>query len=307
MVFGALAFATLGSEREWKEDEMTDLKLVAQIIGNVVGRQQAECRAEQLRSEIAHSTRAAMLGELAAALAHETNQPISAIVTNAQAARRFMSDGGINPEELNAILADIVRDGKRAGRVIHNLRTMLSKAPLNREVCSMNEIIREVLEFMAGEFIDEKIEVRRSLDQGLPQVEVERVELQQVLMNLLMNAIQAMKNTPRELRIIEISSNLESNALVVCIRDHGSGIPSEQISNIFAPFFTTKSSGLGMGLAICRRFIEAHSGRIEAGNHPEGGALFSFSLPVAAGPGEADHMQSRLGKIKHAVGDNRAP
>ena len=129
-VFGALAFATLGKERKWREDEIAELKLVAQIIGNVLGRQRAEDRAEQLRTEIAHSTRAAMLGELAAALAHELNQPLTAILSNAQAARRFIADGAIEVDELRAILDDIIRDDKRAGGVIHNLRGMLNNTPV---------------------------------------------------------------------------------------------------------------------------------------------------------------------------------
>lgn len=132
-VFGALAFATLGEERRWREDELTELKLVAQIIANVIGRHRAEERAEQLRNEISHSTRAAMLGELTAALAHELNQPLTAILSNAQAARRFIASREMDPDELRAIFDDIIRDGKRAGGVVHHLRAMLSHAPVVRE------------------------------------------------------------------------------------------------------------------------------------------------------------------------------
>ena len=279
-VFGALAFATLGRERKWREDEIAELKLVAQIIGNVLGRQRAEDRAEQLRTEIAHSTRAAMLGELAAALAHELNQPLTAILSNAQAARRFIADGAIETDELRAILDDIIRDDKRAGGVIHNLRRMLNNRPDVPEACSLNDLVREVAEFVNGEMIEQKIELRLALAPALPLVQTAPVEVQQVLVNLLLNAAQAMKDTPSELRHIEIETRYEEGAVTVSVRDHGCGIPVEQLGKIFTAFHTTKSSGLGMGLAICRRLIEAHGGRIEAGNHEAGGARFSFSLPA---------------------------
>ena len=283
-VFGALAFATLAKERKWRKDEIAELKMVAQIIANVLGRQRAEERAEQLRTEIAHSTRAAMLGEMAAALAHELNQPLTAILSNAQAARRFIADGAIETDELRAILDDIIRDDKRAGGVIHNLRRMLNNAPAVAEACSLNELVYEVAVFLNGEMLSQKIELRRALAPALPRVQMAPVELQQVLVNLLLNAAQAMKDTPRERRQIDIETRGGDGAVTVSIRDHGCGIPVEQMSKIFEPFHTTKSAGLGMGLAICRRLIEAHGGRIEAGNHEAGGATFWFSLPALVEP-----------------------
>lgn len=277
-VFGALAFATLREERNWREDEIVELKLVAQIIGNVVGRQRAELQEEQLRAELLHAMRVATLGELAAALSHELNQPLAAILSNAQAARRFIADGTIDLDELCGILDDIVRDDKRASGVIHNLRAMVSKRPALRETCCLNELVREVRELLNGEMTAEGIEIRLLLAPTLPRVEGARVELQQVLVNLLLNATQAMKETPRELRHIDIETHDENGAVSVSIRDHGCGIPPERLGTVFNPFYTTKSSGLGMGLAICRRVIETHAGRIEARNHADGGATFSFSL-----------------------------
>ena len=283
-VFGALAFATLAKERKWRKDEIAELKMVAQIIANVLGRQRAEERAEQLRTEIAHSTRATMLGEMAAALAHELNQPLTAILSNAQAARRFIADGAIETDELRAILDDIIRDDKRAGGVIHNLRRMLNNTPAVPEACSLNDLVCEVAVFLNGEMLSQKIELRQALAPALPRVQMAPVELQQVLVNLLLNAAQAMKDTPRERRQIDIETRGGDGAVTVSIRDHGCGIPVEQMSKIFEPFHTTKSSGLGMGLALCRRLIEAHGGRIEAGNHEAGGATFSFSLPALVEP-----------------------
>lgn len=279
-VFGALAFATLSSERKWREDEVADLRLVAQIIGNVVGRQRAEDRAEQLRTEIARSTRASMLGELVAALAHELSQPLAAILSNAQAARRFVAAGTMEVEDLSAILNDIIRDDKRAGGVIHNLRTMLGNAPIVREACCLNSLVCEVAEFVNGEMVEQRIKVRQAPAPYLPRVQAARVEMQQVLLNLLLNAAQAMKETPRELRQIEIVTRCEEDLVTVCVRDRGCGIPPDRLGSVFNPFYTTKSSGLGMGLAICRRIIEAHGGQIEARNHESGGAVVFFSLPA---------------------------
>jgi C4-dicarboxylate-specific signal transduction histidine kinase len=279
-VFGALAFATLEAERTWHPDEVTELKLIAQIIGNVVGRQRAELREEELRNELAHAMRIASLGELVAALTHELNQPLAAILSNAQAARRFINDGGIAPEEIRAILDDIIRDDKRAGGVIHNLRSMVSKRPTIREACCVNELVREVIDLMRSEMIEAKIGTQLVLTPGLPCVEAARVELQQVLVNFLLNAVHAMKDTPTELRFITVETRLEGEAAIVVVRDHGHGIPPERLPAIFEPFFSTKPCGLGMGLSICRRIIENHAGRIEARNRQEGGAAFSISLPA---------------------------
>jgi PAS domain S-box-containing protein len=279
-VFGALAFSTLAAERIWREDEITELKLVAEIIGNVVGRQLAELGEEQLRGELAHAMRMATLGELAAALAHELNQPLTAILSNAQAARRFVAAGEIETGELRAILDDIVRDDKRAGNVIHNLRTMVSKRPAVREQCCLNELVSEVMELMNGELIAAKIAVRPTLAPTLPLVECARVELLQVLVNLLINAVHAMEDTQPESRFIEVETRAESDAAAVIVRDHGHGIPPERLDRLFDPFHSTKVNGLGMGLSICRRIIENHGGRIDGCNYDDGGASFSFSLPA---------------------------
>jgi C4-dicarboxylate-specific signal transduction histidine kinase len=282
-VFGALSFTMLRAERHWREDEIVELKLVAQIIGNVVGRQRAELREEQLRNELAHAMRVASLGELAAAIAHELNQPLAAILSNAQAARRFLASGELGTDELRQILDDIARDDKRAGNVIKNMSSMVSKRPAVREMCSLNELVREVLELIKAELIAERIEVRLALVPVLPRVKVARVELLQVLVNLLINAAHAMKDTLLPDRFIEIETRAGLSDIVVSVRDRGHGIPPDRLTGIFEPFVSTKATGLGMGLSICRRIIGNHAGHIEARNHDDGGAIFSFSLPVSSG------------------------
>jgi PAS domain S-box-containing protein len=280
-VFGCLGFSALAAERTWSADETAELKLVSQIIANVVGRQRAEFREEQWRSELAHANRVATLGELAAAMAHELNQPLAAILSNAQAGLRFIAGGKIEPAEIHAILEDIVRDGKRAGGVIHNLRGMVSKRPAVRESCCLNELVREVMELMHGELLTEKISLRPSFAAELPRVEVARVELQQVLVNLLVNAMHAMKDTPRKNRFIDLSTQAGRRFVTVGVRDRGHGVPPKRLPHIFDAFFSTKATGLGMGLSISRRIIENHGGHIDARNEADGGASFSFSLPRA--------------------------
>jgi PAS domain S-box-containing protein len=278
--FGALAFATLGEERKWRPDEIVELKLVAQIIANVVSRQRAELREEQMRSELAHTMRAAQLGELAGTLAHELNQPLSAILSNAQAARRFISSGEFEIWEIQAILDDIVRDDKRAGGIIHHLRDMVSKRQTPRTLCSLNELVSEVAELLHAQLVEDGVELRLALAPKLPRIEAARIEIQQVLVNLVVNAIHAMADTSPARRFIELEARRKAHDVVATVRDHGPGIPPDRLATIFEPFYSTKPSGLGLGLAISRRIIEGHGGRIEARNHAGGGACFCISLPA---------------------------
>jgi C4-dicarboxylate-specific signal transduction histidine kinase len=185
---------------------------------------------------------------------------------------------------MGAILEDIIRDGKRAGGVVHNLRAMLSNAPATREVCCVNELIREVVEFTHSELVGQDIELQQTLEPSLPRVQVARVEIQQVLVNLVINAIHAMQDAVPGRRLLQVRSEAEPGRVTVVIRDHGCGIPPDQLETIFNPFFTTKPSGLGMGLAICRRLISSNQGSIRASNHHAGGAEFAFSLPVLDAP-----------------------
>ncbi|RYD65550.1 MAG: sensor histidine kinase, partial [Verrucomicrobiaceae bacterium] len=280
-VSGAFVLVAQDQERMWREDEIIEVKLVAQIIGSVIGRLRAERREEQLRTELAHATRVATLGEIAATLAHELNQPLAAILSNAQAARRFITANMISPEELLAIFDDIVRDDKRAGGIIHNLRAMVSKDQAIQEPCCINELVREVVDLVHAEVLGENIELCFRLLPDPPKVEGCRVELQQILMNLLINAVHAMKNVSPVNRVIEIKASVDGAYMVLRIRDHGHGIPSERLPFIFNPFFTTKPSGLGMGLSICRRIIENHGGRIEVSEVDGEGACFSLWLPIS--------------------------
>ncbi len=278
-VFGALSFATLSQEHSWTEDEITELHLIAQIVANVMARQRADLRAGQLRAEMSHSARVATIGEISSALAHELNQPLAAILSNAQAAKRFLTNEAMDPAELLEIFDDIVRDNKHAGAVIRNLRAMLSNRPLQPEECCLKEVVSEVLTLLHGELSAEGIEVRTVFPGGRVSVFATRVELQQILMNILLNAKQAMRETPPQNRLIDLEITTPPGSVNVRVYDRGCGIPTDRLDKVFSPFFTTKEDGLGMGLPICRRMAQNHGGHIEAENHPDGGAVFSIQLP----------------------------
>lgn len=278
-VFGALAFATLTEKRHWTADEISSLKLTAQIFSHVISRRHAELRADQLREEIQRSSRAAVLGEIAAALAHEINQPLTTILGNAQAARRFIIQGNADPTEILTIMDDIIRDDKRAGEVIRNLREMLAGSPACRELCCLNELVSETIEFLRHDLTEGGVQCQLELAPSLPHIKIARVEIQQILINLVSNATRAMNDSAPENRKIVIETRASGPTVELRVRDTGCGIPPGHLDRIFEPFHSTRQDGLGIGLAICRRIAQAHEGKIVAGNTTAGGAEFVLSLP----------------------------
>lgn len=241
----------------------------------------AERNLERTRRELERLGRANALGELVAGLAHELNQPLTAILSNAQAARRLLASGRPDPDELRETLDDIVRDDKRASEVIQHLRHLLRKRETESEVFPIQETLREVLGLVSSELESAGISVREALDPDLPPVASGRVEVQQVLMNLLVNAGHALSESSSGARMIILrAARHDRDAAVISVEDTGPGIPPEALPRLFEPFYTTRAGGLGMGLAICRRIVEAHGGRIWGENTGQG-ARFSFTLPLA--------------------------
>jgi len=234
------------------------------------------------QNEMEHLARANMLGELTSALAHELNQPLAAILSNAQAARRFMAHDPPDMEELHEIIEDIIRDDKRAGQVIRSLRDMLRKGEIEREQFSLNEAIAEVLQLLKAELEGQHVLVDFEAQASLPPVLAGRVEIQQVIMNLVVNAIHAMRELPAERRHLRIRTQVLEDEIVTTIQDSGHGIKKNDLPHVFDAFFTRRSGGLGIGLAICRRIIAAHGGEIRVANARGGGAELSFSLPTSA-------------------------
>lgn len=242
---------------------------------------ESERRHREMQVELAHANRVATMGRLTASIAHEVNQPIAATITNAQAALRFLDAPSVDMNEVRQILNDIVKDGSRAGEVISRIRDLVKKAPTRRDRWQMNGAISEVIELARGEAAKNSVSVQTDLADGLPMVEGDRVQLQQVLLNLIINAIEAMNGVgegPRELSIS--SGTADSGGVLVTVCDSGPGLTPAGRDRLFETFYTTKPSGLGLGLSICRSIVEAHGGRLWAGENVPRGAIFQFTVPA---------------------------
>jgi len=234
------------------------------------------------REALARLSRVNMLGELSGSLVHELNQPLAAILANAQAAQKFLTEEIPDLEELKDILHDIVADDKRAGKVIEGLRALLKKGEIRKEWLDLNEVVHEVLRLMQSELLNAGVHVKLWLASSLPPVLGDRVHLQQVLINLIVNATEAMNQVPAARRRIVIDSDVSDNASVeLRVSDCGPGIPADQFERVFEPFETTKPNGLGMGLAICRTIIAANRGHLWVAPNDGCGATFCFSLPIS--------------------------
>jgi signal transduction histidine kinase len=226
------------------------------------------------------------LGELSSSLAHELTHPLTAILSNAQAAQRFLARDDVDLDEIREILNDIATEDQRAGEVIHRLRLLLKKGepPKHCDDVDLNEVVRDVLKLMRNDLINQNVTVDTDLAQNLPAVTGDRVELQQVLLNLVLNACEAMADCGSSEPQLLIASKLEKSAVQVSVTDRGGGIPEKKIEQVFERFFTTKKEGMGLGLSICRTIVNAHRGEIWVTNNGEGGATFHFSLPIFSLP-----------------------
>jgi two-component system, LuxR family, sensor kinase FixL len=248
---------------------------------DVTEHKRAESELQLQRQELAHLTRVSTVGELAASLAHELNQPLTAILSNAQAAQRFLAADGANTEEVREILQDVVNDNNRASEVIRRMRQLVKKEELEFVSLAMEAVIADVLLLAHSDAILHNIRVSLHVDRGLPLIRGDRVQLQQVLLNLLLNSFDAMTDTATSKR--EILVRVERDGpryLRVSVQDRGVGLSRENLNRVFEPFYTTKCNGLGMGLSISRSIIEAHGGQIWARNNPDCGATFFFKLPI---------------------------
>jgi two-component system sensor kinase FixL len=253
---------------------------------DITRRKQAELDVQKQRNEMAHLSRLTMLGELSGTLAHELNQPLSAILSNAQAALRFLAQDAPALNDVRDILKDIVGDDKRASEVIHRLRLLLRKDEVQHQPLKMNEVVQDVLKLVRSDLMSRNIAVNIDLSSRLPAVIGDRVLLQQVLLNLILNGCDAMTEAElAEHRLLHIRTLWNGEAVQVSVHDQGQGIALDDMQYLFEPFFTTKPQGMGLGLAICRNIITAHKGQLWATNNADSGASFYFTLP--AYPGES--------------------
>ena len=242
---------------------------------------EVEEEAHRHREQINRLSRVSLLGEMTASLAHELNQPLSGIVSNASAGMRLIDRGKEDPATLREILVDVEADGRRAHDIIHNVRNTIKKGDPTRRRINLNELIANVAHVVRPDAVAYSCEIEISLAEDLPLIEVDPIQIQQVLVNLVSNALDAMRQTPPDRRKVEISTaGNGENEVRLSVRDHGTGIRVEVHERLFDRFFTTKEQGLGMGLAIVRSIVESHGGKIHAENVADGGALFYFTLPV---------------------------
>ena len=285
-LLGALTFSSFDAERSWPDELVQRLQLLGEVFANILSHRQSEMESQRLRQELSHIGRVSTMGELTASLAHELTQPLTAILHNAQAAQRTIEAGTVNIEEIREILADIVEDDRRAGDVIHRLRGLLKKGNLEFAALDVNEMVTEMTRLVSSEAALRNVSVRLELAPQLPPVRGDRVQLQQVILNLVLNGLDAMPEPVTGDRTLVLQTVKDSSATIrVAVRDSGLGIDEAHLDDIFHAFFTTKADGLGMGLAIARSIVEAHGGQLEARNNLDGGTTFSFTLPVG-GPGQ---------------------
>ncbi len=267
----------VSAERD-KEGRITSIR---SIWRDVTERQRAEDKIRQQRAELSHVRRLVTIGEFATSIAHEINQPLTAILNNAQAAARFLSFDPPDLGELREALEDIIEDDKRAGAVVHHLRSFLKRQEFERKSLNINNIIEDVVTLLNCEVADKNVSLTLDLAADTQAVRGDFVELQQVLMNLILNACDAMTEADPQRRRLNIRSSADAEGnIAVAVRDSGTGLDSKALSRVFEPFFTTKPEGLGVGLSISKSIIEAHEGRLWAENNSGGGATFYFTLPV---------------------------
>jgi C4-dicarboxylate-specific signal transduction histidine kinase len=244
--------------------------------------QESEMVLHQLHGQLAHASRVSLLGQLASALAHELNQPLGAILRNAEAAELFLAQDPPDLDELRAILLDIRQDDRRASDVIERLRTLLKRRRLACCALSVGDLLTNVAALTRGDAATRQTRLEIAAAPGLPPVMGDAVHLQQVLLNLVLNAMDAMDDLPAARRQVKVGAQRRGErAVEVTVSDCGHGIAPDQLGQLFEPFFTTKPNGMGIGLAISRTIVEAHGGRIWAENNAAAGAIFRFTLPLA--------------------------
>ncbi len=259
---------------------------LVEFVGTVIDvteRKRAEEERERLRqaqADLAHVNRVTTMGELTASLAHEVNQPIAAAVTNANTCVRWLAADTPNLEEARAAAMRIVKDGTRAAEIIKRIRLLFKKNTPERELVDVNEVIREMIVMLRTEATRYAISVRTQLAAELPPVMGDRVQLHQVMMNLIMNSIEAMKDVEGTRELAIKSQRSENEQLLVCVSDSGVGLPPQHADQVFDAFFTTKSHGTGMGLSISRSIVESHGGRLWAADNSPRGASFYLTLPA---------------------------
>jgi signal transduction histidine kinase len=286
LIVGLLSAAQRSSAESVRRARDTLALKVQELERAISERNQAQDALHKAQAELSHMTRLTTMGELTASIAHEVNQPLAGVVTNANAGLRWLAGAPPDLNETREALLRIVRDGNRASDVIARIRTLLKKGETDRTRLDVNRVIEEMVELTRGEVRQRNVSLKTELSANLPLISADRVQLQQVLLNLIINAAEAMSANKDRPRLLSIRSEQDQpSALRVAVKDTGVGINSQQVERLFDAFYTTKPHGLGMGLSICRSIVEAHGGRLWATPNNGPGATFQFTLPIE--PGDA--------------------
>ena len=270
----------IGSHGATECDHTDRPVLVRGVSLDITKRKRAELDVQHTQKEVTHLARVAMLGELSGALAHELNQPLTAILSNAQAAQRFMSRQPIDLDEVREILQDIVDEDRRAGEIIQRLRRLFDKKEVQRQPLAVGQLVAGVVRILRNDLINHGVTVVTQLAPQPLRVSADAVQLQQVLINLVMNACDALAHAGRSGGVVRVTSAVADGQVVLSVIDNGGGMDAATLARVFEPFFTTKQRGMGLGLSICRSIIDAHEGRLWAENNADGGASFHLALPL---------------------------
>jgi signal transduction histidine kinase len=280
VVVGALAFATTHGDRAWPAALVPRIRLFGEVLASVLARRAAERREQEANAQAAHAARVGAMGAFAASLAHELTQPLAASLANAETGVRLLDASNPDLEELRATLADIVADERRAGDLVQKLRRFLRRGEVERGPIALREMLEEVLQLVAREAQARGIALRLDVAEDLPEVAGDRVQLQQVVLNLLSNAIDAVEAAKPVRRDVELRAARCGDGVAIEVRDSGAGMDDQTLGRIFQPFFTTKPGGMGLGLSISRTIVEAHGGMIAARSAPGDGTVFRIELPA---------------------------
>jgi signal transduction histidine kinase len=278
-VVGALGFGSVKRERTWSSRLIRRLELVGEIFGYALERRLAAEQNALLRDELSHMSRTAVMGELAAALTHQLNQPLGAILMNAEEIQRMLESAEPDLGNLRAAVSDIIQDDLRATETIKGLRSFFRKSEMEKAPLYLEEVVAEVVHMVRSDSLLRNVSLAFEAPAARNRVAGDRIQLQQVILNLVLNAFDAVSEK-EDLREVSISMSVDRDEVRVAVRDSGSGVDPVAIAHIFEPFFTTKPKGLGMGLAIARSIVKAHGGQISAQRNPDRGSTFEIVLPA---------------------------
>jgi len=296
-VVGAMSFASLYQERSWSPDIVRHFQAVAQIFGFGLERKRAVAETLRLRNELSYVSRVTTMAELAASIAHELNQPLGAILNNAEVIQAILASARPDLEEVKASIADIIHDNNRAREIIHRVWALFQRDKVTKSKIDVAAMIGEIGRMVRSDALMRNISLFLNVKQPIPSIFAEQVQMQQAIMNLILNAFDAVAGIddgPREVRLEALAWS-ESDGVQILVRDSGKGIAPDTIPKIFDAFFTTKPNGMGMGLAIAKSIIEAHGGRLSVSLNSERSTTFEITLPILESPqiGDSESMSKR--------------